>query len=82
MEIPKGYSRWDGSYKNYTKDCNSCPFYREIKEHELCGWGVAFKYLVREQERLRKCEIKNREHGQQNFIPSVIYLDEIIEVNN
>ncbi len=81
MEIPKRRgNKWDGTFKGYTKDCKSCEFYREIENKELCGWGVAFKYLVR-PIKLRKCEVKNREF--EYYYHSVKYLDEIIgEIKN
>jgi hypothetical protein len=75
FEIPKRYSHpWDGHSNYYTKDCSSCPWYRKIKDSELCGVGTAFKYLVR-LEKMRKCAIKNMEQCKEH---SVVYLDEII----
>jgi len=74
MEIPKRkHQRWDGDYKLLTKDCFNCEFYREIDKKELCGWGVAFKYLCK-TEKPRKCEVKNRGIGEY-VIHSVEYLD-------
>ena len=78
MEIPKRYTRWDGSYKQLTKDCNNCEWYRKTNSNELCGWGIAFKYLT-PTEKPRKCEVKNR---KQNFEPSVKYLDDILKNEN
>ena len=73
MKIPGRY-RWDGSSNHYTKNCSSCQWYRKIEDSELCGWGAAFKYLIR-VENMRKCEIRNRPQPEH---PSVEYLDEII----
>lgn len=57
-------SRWDGNLKYITKDCGGCQFYRELKDGEeemkLCGWGVAYKFLV-QRERPRKCDLFRRE---------------------
>ncbi len=83
MEIPKRHwSRWDGGRKNYTKDCDACEFYRKIEGEELCGWGVAFKYLVL-PEKMRKCEVKNRDIKKDAYgfegTHSVKYLDKIIK---
>ncbi len=78
MGIPKRRgSRWDGTFKDYTKDCGSCEFYRIIKNEKLCGWGVAFKYLVK-PIKLRKCEVKNREF-KDDYWRSIKYLDEIVK---
>ncbi len=77
MEIPqRPWMRWESSYKNYTKNCLQCEWYRKIDDQELCGWGVAFKYLVK-SEKLRTCEIKNRK-DKPNY-PSIKYLDELIK---
>lgn len=76
MKIPKRFGIiWDGGYKDYTKDCHGCEWYRKIDNQELCGWGVAFKYLIT-IEKPRKCGIKNRE---QTPYASVRYLDEVIK---
>ena len=57
-------SRWDGGGVYYTKDCPGCPFYRALKDGEenieVCGWGVAFKFLDR-RERVRRCDLLRRE---------------------
>ncbi len=77
MEIPKRHSRWDGSRKYYTKNCDECEFYRKIEDKELCGWGIAFKYLIK-TEKPRKCNVLRRglpEFGKH----SVEYLDKIIK---
>jgi len=77
MEIPKRrYEQWDGGSKYLTIDCPQCDWYREIKGMKLCGWGEAFKYLVKRKSP-RKCEVKNRE--QKSFEPSTKYLDGIIK---
>lgn len=65
---------WDGSYKYYTKNCDRCNFYRKIDDKELYGWGVAFKYLARNNQS-RKCEFKDKDI---NDYHSIKYLDEII----
>jgi len=79
MKIPRRYwvSRWEGSYKDYTKNCDGCEWYRKIDDKELCGWGKAFKYLVRTEKR-RQCQIIDR---KQEFIPSAKYLDELVREN-
>lgn len=48
------YSRWDGDYKYFTKDCKECPYYRIINGEDRCYWGIAWKRLVK-REKLRKC---------------------------
>ena len=74
MRIPK-MSRWDGSSKAYTKNCNTCEAYRKITGKELCGWGIAFKYLERTANQ-RKCELINKKQPQNN---SLKYLDKLIK---
>jgi hypothetical protein len=60
--IPIGiFSEWDGSSKQYTKDCDKCESYKKIKDKELCVWGIAIKYLER-TSRLRKCRLINIEN--------------------
>jgi hypothetical protein len=85
MEIPKRYSRYDRGIKDYTRDCNTCEFYRKIKGEELCGWGVAFKYLI-QPKKMKKCEVKNRDMKKDMYgfkeTHSVKYLDEIIKKGN
>jgi len=69
--------RWDGQLIYLTKDCKSCDFYRNIFEKDLCGWGVAFKYLV-QKEKSRKCEIKNRLNERYWTHHSLEYLDSLV----
>ena len=49
MEIPRRYwvSRWEGYPINLTKNCESCPYHRVIEAFEVCGFGVAWKELVK-----------------------------------
>jgi hypothetical protein len=76
MNIPKRfYQRWEGETKLRTKDCDGCDFYRKIDGKELCGWGVAFKYLER-TGKPRKCEVRNRPARENQ---SIKYLDEFIK---
>jgi hypothetical protein len=76
--IPKRKNqRWDGRLIYQTKDCDSCNFYRKIKGNELCGWGVAFKYLV-QKEKPRKCEIRNRPQEGYYTHHSLEYLDNLV----
>jgi len=76
FEIPKrDCYRWDGHFNYYTKDCASCPWYRKIKDSELCGGGVSFKYLTK-TDKQRKCAFKNMKQDKER---SVVYLDEVIE---
>lgn len=72
--IPKRkYQRWDGEVIYFTKNCNGCEFYRKMNKDNLCGWGIAFKYLT-PRGKLKKCEIKNRQ--LEKFAEhSVLYLD-------
>lgn len=75
--IPKRpYSRWDGGTNYQTKDCESCPFYRKISRDDLCGWGIAFKYLAKTEDP-KKCEIRNRNRPAPRE-QSIKYLDELI----
>ncbi len=79
MEIPKR-NRWDGGIKNHTKNCGQCEFYRKIGGNELCGWGIAFKYLV-QPKKMKECEVKNRDmkKDRDGFeeTHSIKYLDKI-----
>ena len=76
--IPKRpYQRWDGGLIYRTKDCEGCDFYRNINNQSLCGFGVAFKYLV-EREKPKKCEIKNRPIETCWTHHSLEYLDNLI----
>ena len=68
--------RWDGGSKYHTKDCARCGFHRKMAYDEMCGWGAAFKYLVR-KEKERRCEVKDRKPVE---YPSVEYLDRMIIV--
>ncbi len=75
MDVPKRHwVRYDGFHKSLTQDCDGCEWYRKIVGEELCGWGEAFKYLVK-TENPRKCEVKSRE---QEPNPSVKYIDKIL----
>ena len=78
--IPKRrFQRWDGGIIYFTKNCGGeCEFYRKIKDDDLCGWGIAFKYLTK-REKQRKCEIKNRPAKDEIWpTHSVKYLDSLI----
>ena len=76
MKIPKRFGiMWDGDYKAYTKDCLECGWYRKIDDRELCGWGIAFKYLVK-LEKLRTCEVRNRKDKPKH--PSIKYLNKLV----
>ncbi len=74
----RSYQRYDGFTKLKTKDCKRCEWYRENSDAELCGWGEAFKYLVK-TEKPRKCEVKNRKQ-EGLLVHSVGYIDEILNV--
>lgn len=75
MVIPKrSWQRWDGGWKKYASNCDGCDFYRRIGDDELCGYGVAFKYLGRDGKP-RKCEIRNIGIGAHDN--SIEYLDRI-----
>jgi hypothetical protein len=88
MEIPKRKNqRWDGALIYFTENCGAgCEFYRKIDNKNLCGWGIAFKYLV-PKEKSRKCEIRNRKSVDKDRSSgyespknhSRKYLDKIIE---
>jgi len=76
--IPKRhYQRWDGGLIYKTKNCNNCDFYRKINNQNLCGWGVAFKYLI-EKEKPKACEIKNRPEETYMTQHSLEYLDSLV----
>jgi len=74
MAIPRRNGmQWDGNSKRYTTDCKKCSLYRKIDGRELCGWGVAFKYLE-SVDNPQKCEIRNRDPPANQPIK---YLEEI-----
>ena len=75
MLKPRFYQRWDGCSKGFTKDCESCEAYFQIKEFEVCGWGMAFKYLSRKRKR-KKCNIKDKTPINKETME---YLEEIIK---
>ncbi len=79
--IPKRkYQRWDGELIHLTKDCNTCDFHRNMNNHDLCGWGIAFKYLVK-KEKIRRCEIRNRPIETYHTHHSLEYLDSLVGEN-
>jgi len=51
-------SRWNGSYKLYTKNCSECQYYRFIEKEDRCYWGIAWKCLIK-NEKQRKCSLLN-----------------------
>ena len=55
----KGYSRWNGNYKQYTKNCDGCDDYYEVDGEERCYHGKAWKRLTR-TEKPRKCQFAAR----------------------
>jgi hypothetical protein len=58
MSLPKG-SRWDGTPKGWTKNCETCEYHVEIEEKHYCGAGVAYKELV-QVEKPKGCVILGR----------------------
>jgi hypothetical protein len=66
-------SRWDGSAKIFTKDCSTCIYHVNINRRDICGWGVAFKYIER-AENTRRCMLVGREPPRQSFLQ---YLREV-----
>lgn len=48
-------SRWNGTYKDLTKDCEGCDFYKIVDKEPRCYQGIAWKYLVK-GKKLRKCQ--------------------------
>lgn len=72
--------RQDGTSKLFTKDCEGCKFYREIERKDLCGWNMAFKYLVQTDSPV-KCEVKNRETTE-SYVHSSQKLDDVINEEN
>ncbi len=62
---------WDGETKNKTKNCIDCKFRVDFHDKEICAWGVAFKYVVGE-ENLRKCEYFGKEPPEKNSYEYVL----------
>ena len=59
---PETYSRWNGSGKLRTKDCDECGHFYEQDGEERCYWGAAWKRLsFRVGMRLRKCQYADKE---------------------
>jgi len=55
------FSRWNGSWKLYTKNCEGCPSYERLTGEERCNIGVAWKRLYRDLTKsLRKCQYRNK----------------------
>jgi hypothetical protein len=52
-------SRWDGSLKDYTKECSGCGYYRFMDYRNTCYWGVAWKILVK-PKKMKKCEFTHK----------------------
>ena len=50
-------SRWDGSLKDYTKECSGCGYYRFMDYRNTCYWGVAWKILVK-PKKVNNCGLK------------------------
>ncbi len=69
---PRADQKWDGSHKNFTKDCDNCHCHILIEEHNLCGGGRSYKYLTR-VEKSRKCDITKSKN------PSIHYLREVLK---
>ena len=67
---PRHDQRWDGAHKNSAKECLNCNYHILIEEHDLCGVGEAFKYLIRTENPI-KCGITKSEN------PSIHYLREV-----
>jgi hypothetical protein len=80
MDIPRRLwrTKYDGFSKDYTADCSSCPFYRELEGEGLCGIGVAFKYLLRGKNDGRACKAKNTTPERGENDRSVHYLDHFL----
>ncbi len=75
MQIVKRFGTWDGASKTYTQNCDNCEVYRKIKGKELCGWGIAFKYLEKTRTP-KKCALTNKKQPEHN---SIKYLDGLIK---
>ncbi|MFQ6010182.1 MAG: hypothetical protein ACE5J7_03635 [Candidatus Aenigmatarchaeota archaeon] len=50
------WSRWNGTWKQYTKDCEDCDFYKQVDGEDRCYQGKAWKRLSRNVKKLRKCQ--------------------------
>jgi len=50
-----GRSKWDGSYRQFTKGCKGCGAYKKLGDDELCLDGIAWKRLIR-VDNPRKCQ--------------------------
>ncbi len=78
-EIPKrSGGTWDGSRIYKTKDCDDCRYHRTYNGYELCGVGIAFKYLTFRSNPMR-CNLVERLRGLWESDRAVLYLDEIID---
>jgi len=53
-------NRYDGLEKVRTKNCDSCPYLRIVKNEERCYWGVAWKPLF-PTERPAKCMLRDKQ---------------------
>ena len=69
------WSRWEGTYKLFTKHCDGCKGYLQIKNFEVCGWGTAFKYLSRDGK-LKGCSLINKTSINKE---TMIYLEGLIK---
>ena len=77
-EIPKRPgSVWDGASIYRTKDCDGCRYHRAYNSYELCGVGIAFKYLIQRGNPM-KCQLIDRLYGMWERERAVHYLDEIV----
>lgn len=71
-------TKYDGLAKDYTSDCSSCPFYRRFENSELCGVGVAFKYLEHGGNDSKRCKVKDIIPERGDGDRSIHYLDHFI----
>lgn len=53
MFFDRPINQYDGHFKDYTKNCGKCPYYKE-RDGDRCYWGVAWKKLS-PTKKPRKC---------------------------
>ena len=60
-------SRWNGSTKDLTINCQGCEYYINKNKESRCYWGIAYKRLE-VPDRLKKCQVINKPSPRKEYL--------------
>lgn len=71
-------TRYHGTPKQFTKNCEGCEYYKEFLAKDLCVWGVAVKFLIK-TDNPRKCYLINENIPDNSILFNLNELERVVK---